>query len=464
MSLCIYWMQQAQRIRENEAFTAAISYAEQERLPLLVYFGLDLSYPDANERHFFFMLEGLGEVKNELEKYKIPFYIVFSNPVEGIDGFLEVASALFMDRGYLRHQRIWRKAMRQKAEQYRIKQIYEIETDLIVPIEEASSKEEYMARTIRSKLQNKLAAALAMDRKVDPVKFRIPDFPGSTKDRIEHSLRSKNLRFLKEELSSKERLSEFVSSLAIDHTVKPSSYFHGGYTQAKKRLDDFISSKLEHYDLSGSPEFEYNSGLSPYLHFGQICAKEIYRSVIEAFHESNLKAESVQGFLEQLLVRRELAFNYVYYRSGYDCYESMTNPWAYLTMKEHEADPREYRYTLEELEQAKTHDIYWNAAMREAILTGFMHNYMRMYWCKKIIEWSSSYREAYYSAVYLNNRYFLDGRDANTYTGIAWCFGLHDRGWTERSIFGKLRYMNEKGLLRKFNMNEYIRRIDQLKE
>ncbi|MBN2220700.1 MAG: deoxyribodipyrimidine photolyase, partial [Vallitaleaceae bacterium] len=284
-------------------------------------------------------------------------------------------------------------------------------------------------------------------------------FTPEIKDKIDKELQLRKIRVIQDELKQRESLLYLLATLAIDHSVKGSPCFQGGYLAAKKRLEDFVLNKLAVYDQSGSPEFDLSSKLSAYLHFGQISSMEIYRRVTQAYQEQSLSEESVQGFLEQLLVRRELAFNYVYYRVNYDSFEHMTNKWAYQTMKDHEADVREYQYSLEDFEQAKTHDIYWNAAMMEGIRTGHMHNYMRMYWCKKIIEWTVSYQEAYKIAIYLNNRYFLDGRDANSYTGIAWCFGLHDRGWTEREIFGKLRYMNEKGLKRKFNMEAYLERV-----
>ena len=161
-------------------------------------------------------------------------------------------------------------------------------------------------------------------------------------------------------------------------------------------------------------------------------------------------------------MRRELAFNFVYYREGYDAFETMTNPWAYRTMDLHNGDVRPYLYNLEALENFATHDIYWNTAMKEMVITGYMHNYMRMYWCKKIIEWTPNFKKAYETAIYLNNKYFIDGRDPNSYTGVAWCFGIHDRGWRERHVFGTLRYMNAQGLKRKFDMEKYIERVDKL--
>ena len=161
-----------------------------------------------------------------------------------------------------------------------------------------------------------------------------------------------------------------------------------------------------------------------------------------------------EAFLEELIVRRELAINFVVHERHYDSYGSLP-AWARKTLDEHRDDPRPHRYTRSELERADTHDRYWNAAMQEMLKTGYMHNYMRMYWGKKIIEWTNTPEYAYSTALYLNNKYFLDGRDANSYANVAWLFGLHDRGWPERDVFGKVRYMNDKGLQRKFDIDEY---------
>jgi len=228
--------------------------------------------------------------------------------------------------------------------------------------------------------------------------------------------------------------------------------------EAKQRLDRFIDIVLPQYKSSNDPGLDLTSRLSPYLHFGQISPLEVYHAI----NASNHHPEAVTQVLEQLLVRRELAINFVYYQEGYDDFHRMTEPWAYRTMMEHQDDPRPYLYTETDYVHGKTHDIYFNAAMKEMTLTGYMHGYMRMYWAKKIIEWSPSYLEAYRMITHLNNRYFLDGRDPTSYASIAWCFGKHDRPWQDRPVFGKLRYMNQNGLKRKFAMDLYVQRISAM--
>ena len=195
-----------------------------------------------------------------------------------------------------------------------------------------------------------------------------------------------------------------------------------------------------------------------YLHFGQL-------SVVYIALEARKKpqSENRDDFLEELIIRRELPMNFVYFQPRYDSYSSLPD-FAKKTLSEHEDDLREHRYTRAELEDAETHDEYWNAAMREMRASGYMHNYMRMYWGKKILEWSSTPQHAYATALYLNNKYFLDGRDANSFANVAWVFGQHDRGWTERDVFGKVRYMNAAGLERKADPKAYVAKVDALEE
>jgi deoxyribodipyrimidine photo-lyase len=199
--------------------------------------------------------------------------------------------------------------------------------------------------------------------------------------------------------------------------------------------------------------------MSPYLHFGQISPLYIALQIRKA---RGINKANKEAYLEELIVRRELSMNYCYYNPEYDSYSGLPD-WAKKTLKAHRGDKREYVYSIEDLEDAQTHDPYWNAAQREMVLTGKMHNYMRMYWGKKLIEWSATPEQAFKCALYLNNRYELDGRDPNSFTGVAWCFGKHDRPWSERPIFGSVRYMNAAGLERKFDMEAYIRKIENLR-
>jgi deoxyribodipyrimidine photo-lyase len=197
------------------------------------------------------------------------------------------------------------------------------------------------------------------------------------------------------------------------------------------------------------------SDISPYLHFGQISPLYV---ALEVANAAGVRKEAREAYLEQLIVRRELSMNFVNFNDHYDSYDCIPS-WAKRTLAEHESDRRQYEYSVEELEQGRTHDPYWNAAQREMVDSGKMHNYMRMYWGKKIIEWTPKPEDAFRAALYLNNKYELDGRDPNGFTGVAWCFGKHDRPWQERKVFGKVRYMNAEGLRRKFDMDAYLRKV-----
>lgn len=439
-SFVLYWMQQSQRVEYNHALLYAINEANQYDLPLVVFFGVSESYPEANERHYVFMIEGLCEVELRLKAMGITFLLLRGSPQQSIIELLGKSVILIMDKGYLTLQRKWRSEVAQKAREMGVSRCVQIESDLIIPVETTSQKEEYMARTLRTKIEKYLIQA--------DTEFKLPDI--NQKGEIE----LKDLKVLQVDAYK-----TWIPSLLIDHSIKKSDYFTGGRSHALKLLDEFIFEKLEYYAESNSPANEYTSKMSLYLHFGQISSLEIYQR-LQMLHESD---ESKKKFIEQLIVRRELAYNYCYYRQGYDKFETMTNPWAYITMALHRQDTRKYIYTKEELINGNTHDPYFNAAMLEMVKTGFMHGYMRMYWCKKIIEWSKTHEEAYRTALELNNAYFIDGRDPNSYTGIAWCFGLHDQGFRERDVFGKLRFMSADGLKKKFNMEYYIQRIRELK-
>jgi deoxyribodipyrimidine photo-lyase len=426
----LYWLQHTQRIDQNYALYHAINLANTHQKPLQVLFILNPDYPEANVRHFSFMLEGLDALFNDLDHHGIEAVMEMGPFEKAIEPYLASASALVIDKAYTRYLRDVKDTVTLNAKKHQL-YVMKVESDHIVPIETTSDKLEYAARTIRPKLLKQKDAYLEL--------YPLPEL------KIK---KGANRSLIKPDLKS------FLASLPIDHSVKPSSIFKGGELQALKHLDQFIHNGLEHYQDANDPTKTYNSYLSPYLHFGQISPVRIYNEVIKQEHK--IPQESLEGYLEQLLVRRELAFNFIYYQEGYDQFESMTYDWAYQTMKKHENDPREFVYTIDDYLSLATHDPYFNQAMKTMIEEGIMPNYMRMYWGKKILEWSSSYKEAYETTLYLNNKFFIDGRDANSYTGVAWIYGRHDRPWGERPIFGTLRYMNDKGLERKFDMKKYI--------
>ncbi|MFO1070703.1 MAG: deoxyribodipyrimidine photo-lyase [Geminicoccaceae bacterium] len=431
----LYWMQQAQRAACNPALTEAILLANRAGLPVVVGFGLDAGYPEANERHFAFMLEGLAETAADLEAIGVRF-VLRAGPPDAVA--LELAAQAHLvvcDRGYLRHQRAWRDRLAAAAD----RAVIEVETELVVPVETASAKAEVAARTLRPRIARQLGDWLRPEPEVVP-EVRAAAVAG---------------------LPAAEPLDVdgLLAGLPIDRSVPRSGRFRGGRRRGLECLHRFLERDFRGYaDGRSDPSRPKGSNLSPWLHFGQVGALEV---ALAAQAATPASGDDRASFLEELIVRRELAHNLVWYNPDYDRWEGLPG-WARRSLDAHRDDPRPHRYDADALARGRTHDRYWNAAMREMRVTGYMHNYMRMYWGKKILEWSATPDEAFATALQLNNRYFLDGRDPNSYTGVAWCFGMHDRPWTERPIFGVVRYMNAAGLERKFDIAAYASWAERL--
>ncbi|MGD9331873.1 MAG: deoxyribodipyrimidine photo-lyase [Desulfobacterales bacterium] len=430
----LYWMQQSQRAEYNDALNVAIREANRNELPLLVGFGLTDAYPDANLRHFQFMLEGLQDVEAALRQKGIGMVVRLGSPPDVALTLGHDAALIVCDTGYTRHQKDWRQKVAREADC----RVLQVESDAVVPVAVVSDKAEYAARTIRPRINRHLEDYLVLPRA----------------PRLKH--RGGDLQVPGLELADAARV---LRRLDIDRRVAPvAPFFKGGTKAAKKRLRRFIQHHLARYnDHRNQPQTDDISHMSPYLHFGHISPVYLARRIRDAREGQGIDRAA---YLEELIVRRELAINFVHFTPDYDRYASLP-PWARKTLAEHAADPRPHCYDREELENAKTHDPYWNAAMQEMRSTGFMHNYMRMYWGKKILEWSATPEEAFVTTLTLNNKYFIDGRDPNSYAGVAWVFGKHDRAWFERSIFGKIRYMAASGLERKCDIRAYVAKVER---
>ncbi|MGQ9510276.1 MAG: deoxyribodipyrimidine photo-lyase [Thermodesulfobacteriota bacterium] len=428
----LYWMQASQRTTYNHALEYAIAQANESRKPLVVFFGITDHFPEANERHYAFMLEGLREVKKNLTDRGIRMVILNQSPELGVLKIARKASLVIVDRGYLRIQRQWREFVAKRLEC----PLIQVESDAIVPIEEVSLKEEYSAATFRPKILRKLSHFLI------PLEEREPLVSSLSMD-----LKSFEI----------DNIEEALATLQIDRSVGRVHSFLGGTKEALRHLEVFIQEHLDHYgERRNDPTQNAISHLSPYLHFGQISPLYI------ALKVKQTGSPGTEAFLEELIVRRELSINFVFYNDNYDSFKGLPQ-WAQKTLKAHQRDKRPYLYSMDELENGETHDPYWNAAQKEMCILGKMHGYMRMYWGKKILEWTRNPEEAYRIALTLNNKYELDGRDPNGFAGVAWCFGKHDRPWPERSIFGTVRYMNDRGLKTKFNADEYVKKIKKIK-
>jgi deoxyribodipyrimidine photo-lyase len=427
----VYWMSRDQRVNDNWALLYAQTLAIERKAPLLVVFCLTKEFLNATERHYLFMLKGLQDVDSLLAKKNIGFHLLRGTPENELPRYIKKnrVAVLVSDFDPLKIKQKWKKAVLAKSNVA----LHEVDTHNIVPCWITSSKQEYGAYTIRPKIKHLLPYFLDTFPTVK-------QHPFSSKDRVKPIDWDKLLEKHRHKTSS--------------HEPK---WIQPGEKAAQKALRAFLKKKLKTYDTRrNNPTLDGQSNLSPYLHFGHLSAQRIALNVNESTHPHKIK----EPFLEELIVRRELSDNFCFYNANYDSFDAFPE-WAKKTLKAHIRDKRPYIYSLEQLELSQTHDPLWNAAQSEMVTRGKMHGYLRMYWGKKILEWTPSPEEALQYAVYLNDKYELDGRDPNGYTGIAWSIGgLHDRAWGERPIFGKIRYMSYNGCKTKFKINEYIKKIE----
>ncbi len=427
----LYWMQASQRAELNQTLEFAIQRANRSNVPLVVVCVLHPEVGIRTKRQLQFVLQGLDDVHSALARRNIPLIVRCGKPVSEIGGLADGATEVVCDRGYLREQIDLRHEIASNVDCG----VWQVESNVIVPVETASDKREYAARTIRRQV-NEAAAEFVRPLETTPLDC------GSQSVAVDGI-----------EPDSWDALTD---SYPFCEHAAPVDWLTGGTGQAKSRLNAFIDDRLADYRDRSAVNQENVSHLSPYLHFGQISPIAVYRQVRDASTDSMSKDE----FLEELLVRRELSFNFVHYEPNYDSLKALPE-WASETLREHESDPREHHYTASELESGETHDAAWNAMMREMKSRGYLHNHLRMYWGKKIIEWTNTVDHAHRTALSLNNKYFIDGCDANSFANVLWLFGLHDRAYGEREVFGKVRYMSEGGLERKFDVQDYIDRVER---
>ncbi|MCP2015216.1 deoxyribodipyrimidine photo-lyase [Deinococcus sp. HSC-46F16] len=423
----LLWVQSSVRTVGNHALEYAALEARRLGVPLAAVFALNPAYPEANARHFQYLLEGLRNLRAGLSARGIPLAIRIGDPPQEVWQAARGASLVVTDRGYLRPGRQWRASLAERLEM----PFVQIESDAVVPVRLVSSRQEVGARTLRPKLHR------VLERFLVPVEVQEgaqghPDWdPGL--DVSDPALT--------------------VRALGVDNSVPPGEE-EGGEVRALARLEHFVTRLLPGYDSGRrDPNVDGGSRLSAYLHYGHLSPL----TAALAAREHSDGGPGLDTFLEEMIVRRELSFNFCEFNPDYDRYEGLPR-WARENLEAHAADPRPHLYTREQLDAAQTHDRYWNAAHTEMVRTGRMHNAMRMYWGKKILEWSATPQEAYATTLWLNNRYQLDGRDANSYASVGWIFGLHDRPWARRPIFGTVRYLAASGLNRKFDAEAYARR------
>ncbi|MBA3440958.1 MAG: deoxyribodipyrimidine photolyase [Pyrinomonadaceae bacterium] len=431
----LYWMQLFKRTTHNHALNLAIRMANERKLPLVVYEGLKYYYPWASDRLHTFILEGVAEKKREFERQGIRYLFYLQrnerDPRRTVARLSKDAALIVTDDFPCF---IIPEHNRRITSQVQVP-VYAVDSNGIIPLS-AFDKEEFAARTIRPKIKRLLPKHLGL----------VPT------EAVNHKAPTLEVDCPETEVTER-NIPELVGQCAIDHTVAPSPLYHGGTEAGRKRLHHFVQHILPNYhDSRNDPSIDGVSRLSSYLHFGFLSAFEI----VEAVTDSDAPQEAKDAYLEELIVRRELGYNMTRFNPRYDSLEALPD-WAKKTMQEHIDDPRPALLPPEQIEAGESYDELWDATQRELLRTGEIHNYARMLWGKKVIEWCSTYEEAFRLLELMNNKYALDGRNPNSYAGILWCFGKHDRAWgPERPVFGKLRYMTSQSMARKFNARKYI--------
>jgi deoxyribodipyrimidine photo-lyase len=432
----VYWMQRSQRSSSNPALNTAIEQANELRQPVVCYFGLDDSYPQATERDYRFVLEGLHDVALGLRERNVGLVVRREQSVRGIVRLAAElkASLVVTDESHLRLGRRRRRHAASLLTELDIP-LWSVDNDVVVPMR-VIGREHYAARTIRPQLHR------LRDQYLHP----IPDPPaGAVPPQVDSGV-------------DLEDLDGTLALLRVDRGLPRGVRYVGGERAAQQALERFVMERLVRYGSDrNDASIDVTSNLSPYFHFGHMDPWTAALSVRRA----DAPEEAKQSFLEELLVRRELASNFTFYNKQYDTLAGLPK-WARATLNEHANDKREQVYTLTQLAEARTGDDLWNASQRELVLTGSMHGWVRMYWGKRILEWVQSPAEALSHTLHLNNLYALDGRDPVSFANILWCYGKHDRPWPRRPIFGTVRSMTRSGANRKFDVSRYIERIDAL--
>lgn len=445
----IYWMGRDMRVDDNWALLFAQSLGIKYSMPLAVVFVLPPVFLEATERSYGFLLKGLKVVEDQLAEKNIPFYLLLGSPEKLIPQFVREHSVtkVVADFNPLNIVESYKSAVTGSVKA----SFFEVDAHNIVPTRIASDKQEFGAYTIRPKIHRLLPEFL---KEFPPVRKHPVAWP-RTVPRTDWQ--------------------KADNSLKIDRSVKEVDWIIPGAKEAEKALKLFLDKRFSRYDAErNDPTLNGQSDLSPYLHFGHLSPqrvalevvkrskRDIQQIVVKDKNGSANERGNDAAFLEELIVRRELSDNFTFYNKNYQTPEGFP-AWAKLSINEHRGDVRERIYTLEQFERCATHDELWNAAQRQMVLTGKMHGYMRMYWAKKILEWTPSVEDAMMIAVYLNDKYELDGRDPNGYAGIAWSIGgVHDRAWFDRPVFGKIRYMNANGCKSKFDVAKYISTMNLL--
>ncbi len=458
----LYWMQSARRLQYNYGLEWAVACANKLNKPLLIYEGLNMDYPWACDRFHIFIMQGMKENLKVAEEKGINFFsFVERGKNEGKGLLYKLAEKACMVVSDEYPVFIIRRHNERVGEKLNVPYVT-IDSNGIIPLG-ITDKDPYSAYLFRKVMQKHFKEAYTNPPKKDPLAD------------LENTEAIELPRDLKNQYPSADDLFDdipgAVSKMDIDHEVGAID-LDGTRQAALGKLGHFIQYGLFDYDEKrNDPDEKKTSGLSPWLHFGKISEYEIVKAVLshqpEGWDLDQLTPnggkntgffngdDNIQSFLDEVITWREVGFHFAHHRDDFDQFDSLPD-WALKTMEKHKDDPREHVYTLEELEQSRTHDEIWNAAQTQLREEGIIHNYLRMLWGKKVIEWTPDHRTALDYLIELNNKYAIDGRDPNSYSGIFWCFGRFDRAWQEREIFGKLRYMTSESTRKKVKLKNYL--------
>jgi deoxyribodipyrimidine photo-lyase len=461
----LYWMIANRRVTYNFALDRAIEHCRELKKPLVIFEALRCGYEWASDRMHRFVIDGMADNAAACRKAGVTYFPYVELKAGDGHGLLEALSrdacvvvtddypCFFLPR-----------MVAAAATKLKVR-LEAVDSCGMLPLR-ATDRIFTTAHSFRRFLQKTLPQHLGETPAAEPLKK-----PGAI------SGASIAREILKKwpaaEASLLAGAANSLATLPIDHSVAPSS-IRGGETSARKQMEHFLDVGFPNYgDQRNEPEKDVQSGLSPYLHFGFISVHEVFAEIVSRekwtpaklavrAHGSragwwNMSANA-EAFLDEIITWREVGYNFSSHSDTYDDYHSLP-AWALKTLKQHAKDEREHRYSLDELEQAKTYDALWNAAQVQLVREGRIHNYLRMLWGKKILEWSRTPQEALRALIQLNNKYGLDGRDPNSYSGIFWCLGRYDRPWgPERPIFGKVRYMSSQNTARKVSVKNYIKK------
>ncbi len=425
----LYWIQASMRAETNPALEHSIRLANDHGVPLVVATTIIADYPDSSARHFAFMLGGMGVALRAIDRRGATAVVRVGPPVDAIRSLASDAVIVVTDRGYLRHQRDWRRELAQSVRC----PVVQVEGDVVVPVDVASDKQEYSARTIRPKI----------NAHRDDFLVELTTTALDHTDDLDIDTDIALDRFDDSEL--------LLDDLGLNRPEgpQPVDWIHPGAPAARARLGAFVAGAGTYEDERNKWASAETSMMSTYLHFGQISPIDVARTVLDQ------AGDAAEPYLEELIVRRELAINYVEHCADYDAWAGLPD-WARTSLVAHRDDERPSIYTAAELEAGQTDDAVWNAIMAEIRERGWVHNQLRMYWGKQIVRWTNTPEYAHRTLLELNNRWFLDGRDPSSYANVGWCFGLHDQGFQEREVSGKLRPFTTAALKRKDDLRAWL--------